>query len=104
MVRLTSIRIVSESFYKEIFVTAILTEGIDLPNTDCIMIARPTKSPNLFFQMVGRGMRISSATGKNDCRVIDLVDSLERVGGVMSGPVLFQQEADEIIDSDGKPS
>ncbi|KAG8971733.1 hypothetical protein FRC05_010800 [Tulasnella sp. 425] len=48
--------------------------------------------------MVGRGMRKSLKTGKHDCRVIDLADSLERVGGIISGPVLFQQEADEIID------
>jgi hypothetical protein len=30
----------------------ILTEGTDIPNIDTIIIARPTKSRNLFSQMV----------------------------------------------------
>ncbi|KAG9041263.1 hypothetical protein FS837_012482 [Tulasnella sp. UAMH 9824] len=77
---------------------SILTEGIDLPNIDCIIIARPTRSKNLFWQIIGRGMRHSPKTGKKDCRIIDLVDSLERVGGIISGPSLFRQEPDEIID------
>ena len=31
---------------------AILTEGADVPNIDCVLIARPTRSRNLFVQMV----------------------------------------------------
>lgn len=33
--------------------TAILTEGADIPNIDCIIVARPTRSRNVFAQMVG---------------------------------------------------
>ncbi|KAJ1646624.1 DEAD DEAH box helicase [Coemansia asiatica] len=51
----------------------ILTEGTDIPNIDCVMMARPTRSPVLFQQMIGRGMRLSP--GKKDCLVIDFVDS-----------------------------
>ncbi|KAJ1819157.1 DEAD DEAH box helicase, partial [Coemansia sp. RSA 2599] len=51
----------------------ILTEGTDIPNIDCVMMARPTRSPVLFQQMIGRGMRLSP--GKTDCLVIDFVDS-----------------------------
>jgi ATP-dependent helicase IRC3 len=32
---------------------AILTEGTDVPNIDCVVVARPTRSRNLFAQMVG---------------------------------------------------
>jgi ATP-dependent helicase IRC3 len=32
--------------------TAILTEGADIPNIDCVVIARPTRSRNVFAQMV----------------------------------------------------
>lgn len=34
--------------------TAILTEGTDIPNIDCVVIARPTRSRNVFLQMVDR--------------------------------------------------
>jgi hypothetical protein len=32
---------------------AILTEGADIPNIDCVVVARPTRSRNVFAQMVG---------------------------------------------------
>lgn len=50
---------------------AVLTEGYDEPATDCIVIARPTKSRALYTQMVGRGTRKSA--GKVNCLVIDMV-------------------------------
>lgn len=50
---------------------AVLTEGVDLPHTACIVIARPTLSPLLYAQQVGRGTRL--APGKTDCLVLDLV-------------------------------
>jgi hypothetical protein len=31
---------------------AILTEGADIPNIDCVIVARPTRSRNVFAQMV----------------------------------------------------
>lgn len=85
---------------------AILTEGADIPNIDCVVVARPTRSRNIFAQMVGvlpfrlelffttipkigRGMRLSPDTGKEDCRIIDFVDSANRVAGVVSTPTLF---------------
>lgn len=34
-----------------------LTEGVDLPETGCIQLARPTLSLSLYMQMVGRGLR-----------------------------------------------
>lgn len=35
----------------------ILTTGVDIPAVQCIMIARPTKSYNLYVQILGRGTR-----------------------------------------------
>lgn len=32
--------------------SAILTEGADIPNIDCVVVARPTRSRNVFAQMV----------------------------------------------------
>ena len=50
----------------------VLTEGWDVPETDIIMMARPTKSKGLYIQCVGRGLRI--APGKRNCLLIDFVD------------------------------
>ena len=50
---------------------AILTEGADMPGIDCVLLMRPTKSRNLFAQMIGRGMRKSA--GKSDCLILDVV-------------------------------
>jgi superfamily II DNA or RNA helicase len=47
----------------------IYTEGVDLPNASCMIMARPTKSLTLWMQACGRIMRISP--GKVDAIVID---------------------------------
>ncbi|KAI0651935.1 P-loop containing nucleoside triphosphate hydrolase protein [Trametes meyenii] len=74
---------------------AVLTEGADIPNIDCVIVARPTRSRNVFAQMIGRGMRLSPETGKEDCRVIDFVDSEERVAGAISFPTLLGLDPSE---------
>ncbi|MBT6156631.1 MAG: DEAD/DEAH box helicase [Planctomycetaceae bacterium] len=47
----------------------VLTTGFDAPNIDCVVMLRPTLSPGLYYQMVGRGFRLSP--GKQDCLVLD---------------------------------
>ena len=49
----------------------MLTEGIDLPKTDCLFMVRPTFSPELHQQMIGRGLRGPKAEGTEDCAVVD---------------------------------
>ncbi|KAJ3857816.1 P-loop containing nucleoside triphosphate hydrolase protein [Lentinula lateritia] len=79
---------------------AILTEGADIPNIDCVVVARPTRSRNVFAQMIGRGMRLSLDTGKKDCRIIDFVDSANRVSGIMSTPTLFGLDPADLVIED----
>jgi ATP-dependent helicase IRC3 len=55
---------------------AVLTEGFDEPSVDSIIIMRPTKSPTLYTQMIGRGIRLFP--GKIDCLVLDLVGATSR--------------------------
>lgn len=50
----------------------VFTEGFDLPRIDCVVMARPTKSPLLYQQMLGRGCR--NAPGKPDLLVLDVAD------------------------------
>jgi superfamily II DNA or RNA helicase len=59
---------------------AVLTEGFDLPDIGCIVLARPTKSMSLYRQMVGRGLR--PAPGKTDLLVIDHAGATHRHGFV----------------------
>ena len=63
----------------------VFTEGTDIPNIDCIVLARPTKSRNLLIQMIGRGMRLYP--GKDNCHIIDMVASLE--AGIVTTPTLY---------------
>ncbi|GAA5871199.1 hypothetical protein JCM1840_000140 [Sporobolomyces johnsonii] len=78
----------------------ILTEGTDFPEIDCVLLARPTRSQNLFLQMIGRGLRLSPDTGKTNCLVIDLVGNSSM--GVVCTPTLFGIDPDTIIE--GKTS
>ena len=48
----------------------VATEGFDLPDASCIIIARPTMSLALYLQMVGRGLRPKDDGG--DCLILDL--------------------------------
>jgi DNA repair protein RadD len=57
---------------------AKLTTGMDVPDIDCILMCRATKSTALYKQKIGRGQRI--APGKTDCLVIDMVGNNEEHG------------------------
>lgn len=57
-----------------------LAVGFDVPDVDAIIWARPTRSPVLYVQGAGRGMRI--ADGKTDCLWLDFSDTTERMGPV----------------------
>ena len=48
----------------------VATEGFDLPDASCVIIARPTMSLALYLQMVGRGLRPKPDGG--DCLILDL--------------------------------
>jgi DNA repair protein RadD len=62
----------------------VLTTGFDAPKVGAVIIARPTTSPVLYEQMIGRGMRGPVNGGTTDCLVIDLVDNIERFSGQMA--------------------
>lgn len=59
---------------------SVLTTGFDYPGIDLIAMCRPTMSPGLYLQMVGRGMRI--AAGKTDCLVLDFAGNVKRHGPI----------------------
>jgi DNA repair protein RadD len=63
----------------------ILTTGFDFPEIDCIVMLRPTASPGLWVQMLGRGTR--PALGKENCLVLDFAGNTKRLGPI-NDPVL----------------
>ena len=56
----------------------VLTTGFDAPNVDSVVICRATKSAGLFYQILGRGMRL--ADGKDDFLVLDFGGNFEEHG------------------------
>lgn len=73
----------------------VFTEGTDIPNIDCILLARPTRSRNLLVQMIGRGMRLHP--GKKNCHIIDMVSSLDT--GIVTTPTLFGLDPNELVET-----
>ncbi len=54
-----------------VFSVDLFNEGIDIPSVDTLLLLRPTESPTLFLQQLGRGLRRS--VGKTGCLVLDFV-------------------------------
>ena len=67
---------------KTVLNMGVLTRGFDHPGLDAIYMIRPTKSINLYCQMLGRGTRL--AEGKNNCTVYDFAGNLRSIGTLES--------------------
>ena len=81
----------------------LLTEGYDFPGIAALVMARPTLSPGLYMQMLGRGMR--KASGKTGCLVIDVLGNQpDPHCQVLLPHVVGIEEAPEDERSMGKPT
>ena len=58
----------------------VFREGFDAPKTRAIIVARPVYSPNLYFQMVGRGLRGVKNGGNERCLVLNVKDNIRNFG------------------------
>lgn len=67
---------------KVVFNVNCLTRGFDHPSLDAIVMVRPTRSINLYCQMLGRGTRL--AEGKTECTVYDFAGNLKGIGPLES--------------------
>lgn len=54
-----------------VFSVDLFNEGVDVPDVDTILMLRPTESPTLFLQQLGRGLR--KTRNKAFCTVLDFV-------------------------------
>ena len=59
---------------------AVFREGFDAPKTQAIIVARPVYSPNLYFQMIGRGLRGPLNGGNERCLILNVADNIENFG------------------------
>ena len=67
---------------KHILNVGVFTTGFDVPQLDCIILARPTMSLGLYYQMIGRGVRIDPQDPNKILTVYDLAGVVERMGRV----------------------
>lgn len=61
---------------------ATMTTGVNVPDIDMIAFLRPTKSPVLYIQMIGRGLR--TAEGKENLLCLDFGGVIENLGPIDS--------------------
>ena len=74
------IRDFKDGVYKAIVNVNVLTTGFNDPEIDLIAMLRPTKSPIIHVQTIGRGLRI--ADGKDHCLILDFSGNTERLGPI----------------------
>ncbi len=55
----------------------VFREGFDAPRTRVIIVARPVYSPNLYFQMIGRGLRGPKNGGTDRCLIMNVQDNID---------------------------
>ena len=58
----------------------VFREGFDAPKTRAIIVARPVYSPNLYFQMIGRGLRGVKNGGNDRCLILNVRDNIQNFG------------------------
>lgn len=58
----------------------VFTEGFDVPQVDAVFITRPTFSPNIYQQMIGRGLRGPLNGGKEEVLIVNVADNLTNFG------------------------
>ena len=70
-----------------------LTEGIDVPGAQTVLLARPTRSEILLKQMVGRALRGPAAGGTEDAYLVSFTDHWEEFADLLDPRSLFPPEA-----------
>ena len=74
----TAIQKLKSGEIKVIFSVDMFNEGVDITSVDMVMFLRPTESPVVFLQQLGRGLRRSG--GKEYLNVLDFIGNYEKAG------------------------
>ncbi len=59
---------------------SVFAEGFDVPAVDAVYITRPTFSPNVYQQMIGRGLRGPRNGGSEEVLIVNVADNLTNFG------------------------
>ena len=81
-----------------IFSIDMFNEGVDLPGVDMVMFLRPTESPIVFLQQLGRGLRKSK--GKEYLNVLDFIGNYEKAGKIpqfLGGETVYTENSENQI-------
>ena len=85
---------------KVIFSVDMFNEGVDITSIDMVMFLRPTESPIVFLQQLGRGLR--KYRGKEFLTVLDFIGNYEKAGRVrflLEGKTDVQREGVHLSDA-----
>jgi len=88
---------------KVIFSVDMFNEGVDIAELDMVMFLRPTESPIVFLQQLGRGLRLSR--GKEYLNVLDFIGNYEKAGRaplLLSGHYSAQRDLDDELSKGSK--
>ncbi len=77
----------------------ILTEGVDLPQTKTVFLARPTVSTILMTQMIGRALRGEAAGGTEDAHIVSFIDNWKEYIAWVNPENLFIDENSNFTNS-----
>ena len=103
--RSTAIRKLSDGDIRVIFSVDMFNEGVDITSLDMVMFLRPTESPVVFLQQLGRGLR--AYRGKRYLNVLDFIGNYEKAGRVRfyltgqpfaTGRTTYKPESEEYPD------
>lgn len=72
------INIFENNEVKHLVFVMIVSEGYDHPEIDTVVLMRPTKSPLVYIQCIGRALRL--AKNKTDCLVLDYAQVVKNCG------------------------
>jgi len=63
---------------------SVLSQGFDAPSVRALYIARPVFSPNVYQQMIGRGLRGPKNGGKEECLIVNVEDTIKNFEGKLA--------------------
>ena len=93
---------------KVIFSVDMFNEGVDIASLDMVMFLRPTESPTVFLQQLGRGLRISKGNWKDFPKVTSYeeyrkITDKQHLSKAKSMPIKFLKASCKgfFIDKDG---
>lgn len=75
----------------------VFTTGFNARNVDMIAMLRATQSTGLYVQIMGRGMRTSPETGKENCLVLDFGGNIEHHGPVDQIRIVSRRSGDRDV-------